>query len=129
MPAILPLRSVAIHSDKPAGTPSGVSGLARPAWRACPDLATRHGPHDQVRLCTRGERLGQRVSGGSRDRSCSQAKNRTNARRPPPSWSRMVAAPDVPAIHVTRDRDEALSISTGLTMLTGGQLRQAGPAW
>jgi hypothetical protein len=41
----------------------------------------------------------------------------------------MVAAPDVPAIHFTRDRDEALSISTGLTMLTGGQLRQAGPAW
>jgi len=24
---------------------------------------------------------------------------------------------------------EALSISTGLAILTGGQLRQAGPAW
>jgi ABC-type proline/glycine betaine transport system ATPase subunit len=41
----------------------------------------------------------------------------------------MVAALDISAIHVPHDRDEALSISTGLAILTGGQLRQAGPAW
>ena len=31
-------------------------------------------------------------------------------------------------MHVTHDRDEALAISTDLAILTGGQLRQAGPA-
>jgi ABC-type sulfate/molybdate transport systems ATPase subunit len=31
-------------------------------------------------------------------------------------------------VHVTHDRDEALAISTDLAILTGGQLRQAGPA-
>jgi molybdate/tungstate transport system ATP-binding protein len=34
----------------------------------------------------------------------------------------------IPAVHVTHDRDEALSIGTDLAILTGGRLRQAGPA-
>ena len=42
--------------------------------------------------------------------------------------SELLAALDIPAIHVTHDRDEALSISTDLAIITGGQLRQAGPA-
>ena len=42
--------------------------------------------------------------------------------------SELLAALDIPAIHVTHDRDEALSISTDLAILTGGQLRQVGPA-
>ena len=40
----------------------------------------------------------------------------------------LLATLDIPAVHVTHDRDEALSISTDLAILTGGQLRQAGPA-
>jgi ABC-type proline/glycine betaine transport system ATPase subunit len=35
---------------------------------------------------------------------------------------------DIPAIHVTHDRDEALSLADDLAILVGGQLRQAGPA-
>jgi ABC-type Fe3+/spermidine/putrescine transport system ATPase subunit len=35
---------------------------------------------------------------------------------------------DIPAIHVTHDRDEALSIGHNLAIVTGGQLLQAGPA-
>ena len=40
----------------------------------------------------------------------------------------LLAALDIPAVHVTHDRDEALSISNDLAIITGGQLRQAGPA-
>ncbi len=40
----------------------------------------------------------------------------------------VLAALDIPAIHVTHDRDEALSISNDLAIITGGRLRQAGPA-
>jgi ABC-type sulfate/molybdate transport systems ATPase subunit len=40
----------------------------------------------------------------------------------------LLATLDIPAIHVTHDRDEALSIGTDLAILTGGQLRQSGPA-
>ena len=42
--------------------------------------------------------------------------------------SELLAALDIPAVHVTHDRDEALSISNDLAIITGGQLRQAGPA-
>jgi ABC-type sulfate/molybdate transport systems ATPase subunit len=42
--------------------------------------------------------------------------------------SELLATLDIPAIHVTHDRDEALTISTDLAILTGGQIRQAGPA-
>jgi len=42
--------------------------------------------------------------------------------------SQLLASLDIPAVHVTHDRDEALSIGTDLAILTGGQLRQAGPA-
>ena len=42
--------------------------------------------------------------------------------------SELLASLDIPAIHVTHDRDEALTIGTDLAILTGGQLRQAGPA-
>jgi len=42
--------------------------------------------------------------------------------------SELLASLDIPAIHVTHDRDEALAIGTDLAILTGGQLRQAGPA-
>jgi molybdate transport system ATP-binding protein len=42
--------------------------------------------------------------------------------------SELLAALDIPALHVTHDRDEALSIGTDLAILTGGQHRQAGPA-
>lgn len=34
----------------------------------------------------------------------------------------------IPAMHVTHDRDEALSIGDDLAVIVGGQLRQAGPA-
>ena len=40
----------------------------------------------------------------------------------------VLAALDIPAIHVTHDRDEALSISNDLAIITGGRLSQAGPA-
>lgn len=35
---------------------------------------------------------------------------------------------DIPAIHVTHDRDEALSVGDSLAIITTGRLRQAGPA-
>jgi molybdate transport system ATP-binding protein len=35
---------------------------------------------------------------------------------------------DIPAVHVTHDRDEALSIGDDLAIITGGRLTQAGPA-
>lgn len=40
----------------------------------------------------------------------------------------MLADLDIPAIHVTHDRDEALSIGDSLAVITAGQLRQTGPA-
>jgi ABC-type sulfate/molybdate transport systems ATPase subunit len=40
----------------------------------------------------------------------------------------LLASLDIPAIHVTHDRDEALSIGDHLALIIGGQLRQAGPA-
>jgi ABC-type sulfate/molybdate transport systems ATPase subunit len=40
----------------------------------------------------------------------------------------LLADLDIPAIHVTHDRDEALSIGDHLAVITGGQLRQHGPA-
>ena len=42
--------------------------------------------------------------------------------------SEILAGLDIPAVHVTHDRDEALSISNDLAIINGGQLRQAGPA-
>jgi len=42
--------------------------------------------------------------------------------------SELLAGLDIPAIHVTHDRDEALSISGHLAIITGGHLRQTGPA-
>ena len=42
--------------------------------------------------------------------------------------SDLLAALDIPAVHVTHDRDEALSISNDLAIIIGGQFRQAGPA-
>ena len=42
--------------------------------------------------------------------------------------SELLAALDIPAVHVTHDRDEALCISNDLAIIIGGQLRQAGPA-
>ena len=40
----------------------------------------------------------------------------------------ILAGLDIPAIHVTHDRDEALSIGDNLAIITDGRLRQAGPA-
>ncbi|HEV8222715.1 MAG TPA: ATP-binding cassette domain-containing protein, partial [Streptosporangiaceae bacterium] len=40
----------------------------------------------------------------------------------------LLASLDIPAMHVTHDRDEALSISDNLVLVIGGQLRQMGPA-
>jgi ABC-type Fe3+/spermidine/putrescine transport system ATPase subunit len=40
----------------------------------------------------------------------------------------ILASLDIPAIHVTHDRDEALSIGDNLAVIAAGQLRQAGPA-
>jgi len=42
--------------------------------------------------------------------------------------SGLLATLDIPAIHVTHDRDEALTVSDDLAIITGGQLRQSGPA-
>jgi len=42
--------------------------------------------------------------------------------------SELLAALDIPAVHVTHDRDEALSISDRLAIIIGGRLRQTGPA-
>jgi ABC-type Fe3+/spermidine/putrescine transport system ATPase subunit len=40
----------------------------------------------------------------------------------------LLAELEIPAAHVTHDRDEALSIGDDLAMIVGGQLRQTGPA-
>jgi ABC-type sulfate/molybdate transport systems ATPase subunit len=40
----------------------------------------------------------------------------------------LLAGLDIPAVHVTHDRDEALSIGDDLAIIVAGQLRQAGPA-
>ena len=41
---------------------------------------------------------------------------------------RLLTDLEIPAAHVTHDRDEALSIGDDLAVIVGGQLRQAGPA-
>ena len=41
---------------------------------------------------------------------------------------RLLAELEIPAAHVTHDRDEAMSIGDDLAVIVGGQLRQAGPA-
>ena len=41
---------------------------------------------------------------------------------------RLLAELGIPAVHVTHDRDEALSIGDDLAVIVGGQLRQTGPA-
>jgi ABC-type Fe3+/spermidine/putrescine transport system ATPase subunit len=40
----------------------------------------------------------------------------------------VLAGLDIPAIHVTHDRDEALALGDSLAIIAAGQLRQAGPA-
>ena len=40
----------------------------------------------------------------------------------------LLAGLEIPAAHVTHDRDEALSIGDDLAVIVGGRLRQAGPA-
>ena len=42
--------------------------------------------------------------------------------------SELLATLDIPAVHVTHDRDQALSISNDLAIINDGQLRQVGPA-
>ncbi len=41
---------------------------------------------------------------------------------------RLLTLLEIPAAHVTHDRDEALSIGDDLAVIVGGQLRQTGPA-
>jgi ABC-type Fe3+/spermidine/putrescine transport system ATPase subunit len=41
---------------------------------------------------------------------------------------RLLADLEIPAAHVTHDRDEALSLGDDLAVIVGGQLRQTGPA-
>jgi ABC-type Fe3+/spermidine/putrescine transport system ATPase subunit len=41
---------------------------------------------------------------------------------------RLLAELEIPAAHVTHDRDEALSVGDDLAIIVGGQLRQTGPA-
>jgi ABC-type Fe3+/spermidine/putrescine transport system ATPase subunit len=41
---------------------------------------------------------------------------------------RLLAELAIPAMHVTHDRDEALSLGDDLAVIVGGQLRQTGPA-
>ncbi len=41
---------------------------------------------------------------------------------------RLLTELEIPAAHVTHDRDEALSIGDDLAIIAGGQLRQTGPA-
>jgi ABC-type Fe3+/spermidine/putrescine transport system ATPase subunit len=41
---------------------------------------------------------------------------------------RLLAELEIPAAHITHDRDEALSIGDDLAVIAGGQLRQTGPA-
>ena len=57
---------------------------------SCYPLASRHGANDQERLRAANDSSGSLVSGGSRDRSSLQAKNRTNGRRFKVPWSRIV---------------------------------------
>jgi molybdate transport system ATP-binding protein len=40
----------------------------------------------------------------------------------------LLAELEIPAAHVTHDRDEALSLGDDLAVIVGGQLRQTGPA-
>jgi ABC-type Fe3+/spermidine/putrescine transport system ATPase subunit len=40
----------------------------------------------------------------------------------------ILASLDIPAIHVTHDRDEALAVGDSIAIIAAGQLRQAGPA-
>jgi ABC-type Fe3+/spermidine/putrescine transport system ATPase subunit len=40
----------------------------------------------------------------------------------------VLAGLDIPAVHVTHDRDEALAVGDDLAIIAAGQLRQAGPA-
>lgn len=40
----------------------------------------------------------------------------------------VLAGLDIPAVHVTHDRDEALAVGDSLAVIAAGQLRQAGPA-
>jgi molybdate transport system ATP-binding protein len=40
----------------------------------------------------------------------------------------LLAELEIPTVHVTHDRDEALSIGDDLAVIVGGQLRQTGPA-
>jgi ABC-type sulfate/molybdate transport systems ATPase subunit len=42
--------------------------------------------------------------------------------------SELLATLDIPAVHVTHDRDEALSIGTDLAIIIAGRLRQSGPS-
>ena len=48
--------------------------------------------------------------------------------RQPSLGPRLLAELEIPAAHVTHDRDEALSIGDDLAVIVGGQLRQTGPA-
>jgi len=41
---------------------------------------------------------------------------------------RLLAELEIPAAHVTHDRDEALSLADDVAVIVGGQLRQTGPA-
>ena len=41
---------------------------------------------------------------------------------------RLLAELEIPAAHITHDRDEALTIGDDLAVIVGGQLRQTGPA-
>jgi len=41
---------------------------------------------------------------------------------------RLLADLEIPAVHVTHDRDEALSLGDDLAVIVGGRLRQTGPA-
>jgi ABC-type sulfate/molybdate transport systems ATPase subunit len=41
---------------------------------------------------------------------------------------RLLAELEIPAVHVTHDRDEAFSLGDDLAVIVGGQLRQTGPA-
>jgi ABC-type Fe3+/spermidine/putrescine transport system ATPase subunit len=40
----------------------------------------------------------------------------------------ILASLEIPAIHVTHDRDEALTIGHNIAIIAAGQLRQTGPA-
>ena len=66
-------------------------GHLREPARSTSRSAARHRPHDHERLARRRRPAsGSGASGGSCDRSSSQAKNRTNGRRRCVVWSRIV---------------------------------------